>query len=319
MHPEYELKIGFETFTSKNSEVPSLEIRRKMGLPIDSLEVTLVSRKSYSFKKDDDIAVKLGYDSKVVPVFSGLVDEFEIGISKVRLYGAGKSVKLLNMKINRVYQNQTAGDIVRSLSQDAGLKVKDCDDGIKFPYYVIDERYNAYEHLLKIADRCDFDVYITEEGELVFKRYAGKKKHTLEYGKDVIKAEFLNSPKLYQGTAVYGESPSSSKGANTYHWLTKKEVKGSAGSGVLLAIHDVAIKTQDDAGKVSQAVQSRLEYTSSLMVDTVGDPEIRLGDAIVLKGFISNSMKGEYEINGLEHCLSKASGFTSRIFCRRKR
>lgn len=316
MRPNYQVALGSEKFSPKNGrDVISIKVIRSIGLPTDSCEVFLVGRKDYSFKRDDQVKVQLGYDEELVPVFSGFVDNIEHGISKARLTALGPTVSLLRLRLDRVFLNQTAGEIVGNLAQEVNVKVKEASDGISLPMYVVDYAANAYEHILRLAERCNFDVYITDDEQLVFKEWNGGKKHSFEYGKEIIRVEKLDFYPLYVGARIYGESPASVKGSDTFHWLTKQEVKGEAGSGVALSIHDPAIKDKETAENVAKAKLNKLEYTFAAVVETVGKPEIRLGDTIALEGMPSSAIQGELEVRGIEHYLSKVKGFTTRINC----
>jgi len=316
MRPNYLIDIGSEKFSSENgSDVISIKVTRSIGLPADGCEVFLVGRKDYSFKKDDQVKVQLGYDEESVPVFSGFVDNIEHEIAMVRLTALGLAVGLLRLRLDRVYLNQTAGKIVGDLAQEVNLKVKEASDGISLPMYVVDYAANAYEHILRLAERCNFDVYITDDEQLVFKKWNGGKKHSLEYGKDVIRVEESDFSPLYMSARVYGESPASVKGSDTFHWLTKQEVKGEAGSGVAFFIHDPALKDAETAETVAKAKLNKLEYTFAAVVETVGNPEIKLGDTVVLEGMPSSAVGGELEVRSVEHYLSKIKGFTTRVNC----
>jgi len=320
MRPSYQVNIGSESFASEDGgDVVSIKVILGIGLPTDSCEVLLVGGKEYSFKKDDQVKVQLGYDNDLMPVFSGFVDNIEHEISTVRLTALGLTVGLLRLRLNRVYLNQTAGQIVSNLAQEANLKVKEASDGINLPMYVIDDAASAFEHVLRLAERCNFDAYITDDEQLVFREWNGGAKHSIKYGKEIISAEGLDLSPLYVNARVYGESPASVKGSETFHWLTKQEVKGETGSGAVLPVHDPVIKDKETAETVAKAKLSRLKYTFAAVVETVGKPEIKLGDTIAVEGLPNSTIQGELEVRGVEHYLSKGKGFTTRINCWMKR
>jgi len=316
MRPNYLIEIGSEKFSLEDgSDVVSVKVIRNIGLPTDSCEVFLVGKKDYSFKRDDQVRVQLGYDEKLVPVLSGFVDNIEHGITTVRLTALGPAVDLLRLRLDRVYLNQTAGKIVSNLAQEVDLKIKEVSDGINLPMYVVDYAANAYEHILRLAERCNFDAYITDDERLVFKEWNGGERHRLEYGKEIIRVEELDFSPLYVGARVYGESPASIRGSDTFHWLTKQEVKGEAGRDVALSMHDPAIKDKETAETVAKAKLYKLKYTFAVVVETVGKPEIKLGDTLALTGIPGSAINGELEVRGIEHYLSKVKGFTTRINC----
>jgi phage protein D len=320
LRPTYQVNIGSETFsTDKGDGIVSIHVIRNVGLPTDSCEVFLVGSNEYKFERDDEVKVKLGYDQEIVSVFSGFIDKIEQGISLVRLTALGPALGLLRLRINRVYLNQTAGKIVQDLAQEASLKVSEASDGINLPMYVVDDAASAYEHILRLAGRCNFDVYMTPDDELMFKKWNGNKTHTLEYGKNLISIEEQDFVPLYASTRVYGESPASVKGAETSHWLTKQEIKSEAGSGDVLAIADAAIRDTETAETVAKARLNKLKYTFAAVVETVGNPDIKVGNNVTLEGMPNSAVSGELEVRGVEHYLSKTKGFTTRIDCWTKR
>jgi phage protein D len=316
MRPTYQIIVGSTSLsTDSGNDVVSIHVIRSVGLPTDSCEVFVVGSKGYAFERDAEVEVKLGYDEELVSVFSGFVDEVEYGISLVRLTALGHALGLLRLRVNRVYLNQTAGKIVQDLAQEASLKVAEASDGINLPMYVVDDAASAYEHVLRLADRCDFIVYITEDKELVFKEWSGSKTHTLEYGKNLIRVEEQDFVPLYASTRVHGESPASVKGAETSHWLTKQEIKSEAGSGGVLAIADAAIRDTETAETVAKARLNKLKYTFAAVVETVGNPDIKVGNNVTLEGVPNSAVSGELEVRGVEHYLSKTKGFTTKIDC----
>jgi phage protein D len=311
MHPSFLINLGkTELSSEKKSGVVSLRVARSIGLPIDLCEIFLDNTEEH-FEKGEALKVQLGYDKKLETVFSGSVVEVEDRLSGVmKITALGPASRLLLLRLNRVYLSQTAGKIVRDLAGEVKLKVKTASDGINLPAFVIDEATNAFEHILKLAERCNFDVYVTEDEELIFKERGGGKNTMLRFGKDIIRYEEFSFSPLYTSAKIYGESPSSIKGTDTSHWLTKQEVKGEAGSGAPLLILDPAVKDKKTAESVAKARMERLKYSKGALFVTVGKPEIKLGDTVS-----SDRTTGDLEVRSIEHCLSKIKGFTTAINC----
>jgi len=316
MRPNYEVTVGSKKFSRETGpELVSLRVFRNVGLPTDSAELFLIGSNSYSFKKGDDTKIKLGYDDKTEPVFRGAVENINQELNTVRITALGSGAKLLRLRLNRIYLSQTVGQIVKNIAQEAKIQVKTASDGITVPIYTITDKMNGYEHILRLAERCNFDAYFTEDEQLVFKEWGKSKNHPIKYGHEIIRLEAFDYSPLYKSTEVYGESPSSIKGSDTYHWLTKKEVKGEAGSGEVLSVHDPAIRDQKTAETVAKARMEKLKYTLGLVVDTVGKPAIKLGDTVTFENAPYSGLKGTLEVRSLEHNLSKDRGFMSIVTC----
>jgi phage protein D len=316
MRPNYLITVGSEEFSfEKEPKVISVKVTRNMGLPTDSCEVYLIGGEDYSFEKADAVKIKLGYDAEMELVFSGLLENINYEVNKVRVNALGFGVELLRLRFNRVYLNQTAGKIAKDIAQEASITIGETSDGISFPTYVVDDATDAYEHVLKLAERCNFEVYFTEDEKLVFKEAGGGKNHSLQYGKEIIRLAAFDFSPLCTGANIFGESPSSVKGTDTYHWLTKQEVKGEAGTGTVLTIHDPAIRDKKTAETVAKARMEKLGYTFGLAVETVGKPQIKLGDTVTLENIPNPALTGQLQVRSFEHYLSKNKGFTTVISC----
>jgi hypothetical protein len=312
--PSYKVKLGSDRFISGDeSKVVSIRVLRSIGLPTDSCEVFLVGKRSYSFNKGDEAKILLGYGEKTESVFSGLIEQIVRDQSLVKISAIGPALSLLRLRVNRVYLSQSAGKIVSSLAQEAKLQVKMASDGINLPTYVIDDATNAYEHVLKLADRCNFNVFINEEDQLVFEAPSEGKNYPLYFGKEIIKIDALDFSPLFAGSRIWGESPSSIKGSDTSHWLTKQEVKGEAGDEPVMSLQDPAVKDNKTAETVAKSKTSKLNITQGVVVDVVGKPEIKLGESISPKNVPISDLKSPLEIRSFEHYLSKNKGFTTTI------
>jgi prophage tail gpP-like protein len=315
LKPAYKIQIGPETFEpAATSEVISVRVSLDMDTPADSFEIEFgVSNRSSRIHEGDDASIQLGYEGHLVDVFKGAVDSVEPGISGIRVTGLNFMSKLLELRVNQVYENQTAGGIVSDLANKAGIRTEEILDGISFPMYVVDDGKNAYEHIRDLAEKCGFDVYMSSENKLVFKKYERREPHVLEYGKDIVQADLNEEKPLVAGVVVQGESPSSFKGADTSHWLTKRQVEGVSGSGAHLLIQDPTVKDKDTAEKVATAWLDALTRTLSGIVKAIGKAEVKLGDTVELKGMRNSKMNGEFQVRSVEQFLSKTEGFTTLI------
>ena len=315
LKPAYKIQIGPETFEpAATSEIISVHVSLDMDTPADSFEIEFgVSNRSSRIHEGDDASIQLGYEGHLVDVFKGAVDNVEPGISGIRVTGLNFVSKLLEQRVNQVYENQTAGGIVSDLANKAGVRTEEVSDGISFPMYVVDDSKNAYDHIRDLAEKCGFDVYITSENKLVFNKYERGEPHVLEYGKDIVQADLAEEKPLVAGVVVQGESPSSFKGADTSHWLTKRQVEGVSGSGARLLIQDPTVRDKDTAEKVAKAKLEALMRSLSGTAKIVGKAEVKLGDTIELKGMRNSKMNGEFQVRSVEHFLSKTEGFTTLI------
>jgi hypothetical protein len=52
-----------------------------------------------------------------------------------------------------------------------------------------------------------------------------------------------------------------------------------------------------------------------LAVETVGKPQVKLGDTVTLEDIPNSALRGHLEVRGYEHYLSKDQGFTTIFSC----
>ncbi len=320
LRPAFSIKIGSEKLTQDSGDIISISVKRSMGLPIDSCELVFAKGQEVDPDLKTQVDVDLGYDDRLNTVFAGSVDRVEYGIKNQKVTALGPSAALLRKKISRVYSNQTAGKIVKDLAKEAEVKVGEASDGISFPTYSIDDKVNTYKHILKLAGKCNFDVYSNEQRQLIFRAWSDGKRHSLEYGKDIISATALDTSPRYASASVRGESPSSSKGSDTATWLTKQLIKATADwkIGNPLILDDPTIKDTRTAQSVAKAKIERVKYNIKVTADAVGRSEVKLGDVVEIKEVPRSSINGEMQVTAVEHYLSKTKGFQTTVTGRRK-
>jgi len=317
LKPGYIVKIGSETFQPSTRNVIGIRVNLNIDAYVNDFEILFTSsNKVIKIKRGDDVSIQLGYNDNLIDVFKGTVDDIEHEFSRVRVTGFNFASRLVNLRVNQVYENQSAGKIVSDLAGKANIKVEDVSDGINFSVYVVDDCKTVFEHIRDLAERCGFDVYLNVDNKLIFKKYERKEPHVLEYGKNIVEIEVYDYKPIYTGVTVHGESPASYKGADTSHWLTKKKVEGVAGSDRVLPIFDPAIRDKDTAESVAK---NRLEIMSksiSGVVKVIGNAEIKLGDTIEIKGVPNGKVNGEFQVRAVEHILNKVDGFITYVYWR---
>ena len=315
LKPVFKIKIGSETYEpGSQSPVLSINVDLNMDIPADSFEAILgVDDNTLKIKEGDDAIVELGYEGELKKVFTGSVDNVIPALSTLRVKGLNYASKLLELRMNKVFEKQTAGKIVSDIAKAAGVKEDTVKPGISFPYYVIDDSKNSYEHIKLLSMLSGFDVFMTNENKLVFNLQEKKDTHTLEYGVNIIEADYDEDRPMINFVNVQGESPSSFKGADTSHWLTKKSVDGQSGSGSGLLIKNPAIRDKDTSAKVAKSILDEILRSLSGTLKTVGNADVKLNDTIQVKGMSNSKMNGEFQVRSVEHHMSKSKGFTTTI------
>jgi phage protein D len=297
--------------------VHEISVKLSMDTPADTCRVGLgLSSRLSKVKLLDPFTISLGYNSPTI-VFTGVVDSLHSEFRAVRVQGLSPMLKLLKQRISQIYLNQNAGDIVKDICSKAGVTVGKIDDGISLPSLSVSRDVPSYDYVRELAERSGFDVYINTDGELIFKEFDSDNVHELEYANQVINVdtEQYHPP---DAVKVYGESPASSTGSDTSHWLTKDKMEGTAGNGDGLIIYDAAIRDKATADAVAKAHLAKARHTHWVSILALGNPEVKLGDSVSLKGFDQDILKGEFKVRNVDHHLSKRRGFTTRLRCSRE-
>lgn len=325
--PAYRLTIGKQSIDTVHqplgSTVVNLCVKLDMETPADSFVLVLGQVAGLTPARNDAATVELGYtdNNQMLQVMAGTVIEIAPNLKTKRVIGYTAAEILLRSFLDETYESRTAGAIVRDLAGRAKVAIGNVEDGIEFPAYVIDGRRNFYLHMRDLAELCGFDLYFNSEDKLVFEKFIkGNAVHSFQYAKHILEADLLNTPPFAGTVEAWGESPTGSKGADAWAWLTKNfsSSKGDAGSGKpKLLLERVALRTKAAAQSAAAADETRIRRrTSCGRLLSLGHPEVKLGDAIQIQGAPASSMNKQFQVRSVLHRITKTGGFTTEIgFC----
>jgi hypothetical protein len=324
-YPSFEITVGSKTFTPSSTKI--FDVRVKCGLcpKVDTLELIFTrDDETEKVQMGENVIVKAGYEDKLQTVFSGIVDSIEKSFRQIRVQALNRALHFTIFRLNRVYLSQTAGkivsDILDSLNKrlvekgEEPLKYEKIMDGIMFPYYVIGENICAYEHIARLAEKSNYICYTTPEGLLNFKEYERREPYTLKYGENIIEVSMVKLFNPIGGVTVYGESPSSWAGRETFHWLSKKDYSGTSGKGVHeLILKDPSIKDTDTVSTVAENIYSRRKRDFMTFLRILGEPKIKVGDTVKVENVLGSQEPIELQVVEVEHHLNFGEGFTTLV------
>ena len=322
LHPIFKVQVGSSSsLEAQGSEVIDIAIRASMDSAPGHFESSVkLGEKAAGLSKDERVIVSLGYEKNdqrdYTVVFTGKVDSISSTGPKVMVMSP--LTKLYNLRADRFYNSQYAGDIVKDLAKEAQIQVDTVSDGIKFPSFVVNRHKTAFEHISDLAKLCGFDFYTTNEGKIMFKEYKPSlSPHSLEYGKNILEIQLVDHTPVADSVRVTGSSPAGSKGEDKHFWLTKKNVEDKAGSGSnQILIQNMAIKDAATAKAVAEAAQKRLKASTTVNVKVLGNEKIMLGDTVKIQNVPQSSLNGEFQVREIEHVFASAEGFTTTLTCK---
>jgi phage protein D len=322
--PAYRLVIGDRkvdtTDEPRASTLERLVVQLDLDAPADSVDFRFGNVDGLKPEPDDDATVDLGYAEQpsLTLVFTGGVASVEPGLISTSVLAISPAQKLLEHRVDETFLNMTAGDIARKLAEDAGLTVTRADPGTTFPAYVVDGRRPVYTHLRDLADLCGFVVLVNENGELVFRPIDQPAAiHVFEFAKHIVELEVQRGDPEAASVDVRGESPGTSRGEESWAWLTKDSsgARGTAGSGApVKLVERPVLRTADATQRAADAAFASLTSRATRgRLRTFGRPEIRLGDSIRVKGVPDDRLNGDFHVRAVRHSIDKRTGFRTEV------
>jgi len=315
--PNYNIRIGSLTIDSRQLSAGAYPVEIVVDLRINRVNTARLALYVVAGAPapGDPIEIELGVDT-LQTVFTGSVQEVTKGLPTCTVYGRSSLATLVDTRVNKLYEKQKGGDIVADAAQLAGVGTASIESGLEYPVYVLGADRPLFEHILDLARHNGFDCYADRTDKMVWAGYAASAVHSFQFGVNIIEINLWEDTVSIGGVEVYGESPASlGQGAEASTWLTKQEVKGSAGStsGQILRISQPALKDVDSASQAAQAIFEKMPKPKSGWLRGLGRAEAGLGEAVRISDLPDRSLDGTYKITGIRHVLSKVNGFTTTI------
>lgn len=141
--------------------------------------------------------------------------------------------------------------------------------------------------------------------------------HTFHYGIDILDLYLFNHQPTSDQIRIYGESPASNQGTDTWHWLAKdlQPFRGEVGEGgKILSIQDGTIKTKDAADRFATAKLGAIKDQATRgKLKILGNPTVKLGDAIEIKSAPKPELNGLFKVTSVRHIFNKRDGYLTFI------
>ena len=205
--------------------VASIAIDAGLAPSVDAVTIHLsAGETSPPVALDDEGSVSLGYeDGSTELAFTGKIDSLRHSIvGATSITAANGGVRLSRLRVNQSYEKQTAGDIVKDLAGRVEVETDSVEDGVDLPFYVIDDRRNAYQHIAALARKSGYLAFFTPESKLNFMPFvAGEPLQKFKYGEDILSLEVTDAAQMMGEVKITGEGAAGSKGGDAWSWLVK--------------------------------------------------------------------------------------------------
>lgn len=321
--PRCEVRFGGSSADEWAQALVAFSVESGAAPWVDAATVYVASARGPASAPGDAGGIKAGYaDASSDAIFTGSVETVRHGLDGVTRVGAATgAAALARLRINQGYEQQTAGDIVRNLASQVSVETDAVEDGASYPFYALDDRRSAWDHVAALARSHGFRAFFSPDGKLNFKPVeAGQPVQTFTYGEDVLALELTSAVPAAGGVTVIGEGAAGSNGADAWSWLLKDASPATAQAGdgappILRA--DASLRSADAARSAAEAVVAAVRgATLSGWLLTAGAPAVAAGSTIEIAGAPQQALNGVCLVDRVVHRFAKSGGFTTRIFFR---
>ncbi|MDQ4043678.1 MAG: contractile injection system protein, VgrG/Pvc8 family [Actinomycetota bacterium] len=317
--PVFEVSFGSGSPDDWGQNVASVTVQAGLTPSVGVVEVYLDGGdQAPATAVGDSGSVSFGYEDGIAElIFTGQVEEVCQDVrGGTRVTASDGGAVLSTQRINQSYEQQKAGDIVSDLAGRAGVGTDTVEDGVEFPFYVVDDRRSAYRHIAALARRSGYLAYFTPENKLNFAPFASSQPvQTFSYGEVIISLRTTKIAAVVGAVTTVGEGAAGSQGQEAWSWLVKdpSSVTSSAGSdGAERQIQDASLRSADAARSAAEGIANatdRTGLTGELLVP--GSPAVVVGSVVEIVDAPQDALNGLYLVTGVRHRFSKAKGFTS--------
>jgi len=269
-------------------------------------------------KENDAIAIQLTAGALTGTVMTAAVQSIASSFGLTQITGKTGIQKMTETCLNQVYENQTFSQVVKDLAGQAGVAAGTIETGGTYPYLVVHESENLYEMIRRLATGEGMDLYFDTENKLNIKKFnKTSADHTLCYGIDILDLRVFKRAMTKEHLRVYGESPASNQGPDTWHWIAKdlSPYAGEVGEGVkTLGLHSGTVKTKDAADTLTASKYGAIKDNSAWgRLKILGNPKVKPGDAMEIKNVEKPGMNGLFKVTSVRHVLNKQEGYLTYV------
>jgi phage protein D len=314
------LGIDLGTADAWQDHLVSLSVETGLAPFVDMAEfVVATGSQAPSVAVGDAGTISLGYtDDAARLVFTGQVERVRHGMGAIAMMATNGGAQLARLRINQSYEQQSAGELVTALAAQAGVDTDTVEDGIDFPFYVVDDGYSAYQQVAQLARKSDYAAWFTPAGKLNFAPLAeGDPVATFTYGENILALRTDEATLPLGAATAVGEGAAGSQGASAWSWLVKDPapVTGNAGSGTpKRLLQNAALRNSDAVQRAANAASNaagRWQIRGRLLAP--GAPSVIPGSTITIASAPQAVANGNFLVQRVRHHLSKEAGFTTLV------
>ena len=290
----------------------------EVGLGGSQAQAFTVQVRGNAIQHGDTMTVELTVDDTATTIFTAEVSSIKSSLGQTIIIGTTGKRKLANARLNQTYSNQSLDQIAKDLAGQVAVTTGDIQTGSSYSYFVVHDSKSVLKQLQELAFRDGMDLYCDADNKLVLKKFQkSSADHTFNYGIHVLDLQLWNHEASSEHFKVYGESPASNQGTDTWHWFAKdlSPFTGESGGGQkLLTVQDSAAKTKDAADNLATAKSGAItDRMAQGRLKLLGNPLVKLGDAIEIKDAPKPELNGLFKVTSVRHVLNKRQGYLTFV------
>ena len=319
--PAFEVSFGSGSTDDWARSLAEISVEAGLAPAVDAATVVLSARADAPpVALADTGSVSLGFgDDTTVGVFTGSVRAVTRTVAgRTRVVASNGAAVLASFRLDQGYEQQSAGAIVQDLASRVAVEAGSVDDGPQLPYYVVDSRSSAWDHVARLAELAGFEAWFDADGSLHFGPFqAGSPAQTFTYGQDVLVLDAVEAPPAAGAVTVVGDGAAGSNGSDAWSWNLKdaSQLKGAAGSGdPALLVQLGAVRSADAASAAAAGIAAKAKLgglTARLVVP--GAPKAAVGSTVAVANAPDSTLNGSWLVRATRHRLVKSRGYTTLL------
>lgn len=318
-----------------SAQARALQVERGMGGVGRAILDMVVGADGAAPAPGDPVTVTLDGGGGEAKVFTGEVFSVQARADGLRVIATDALATLGRAELARVWEDKTAGAIVKDLISAAGLSAGEVEDGPNLSGYVVMRGPRSLRQIERLGALTGCDVWTSGDGKVCFAGPATPGAAVLaEWGKTLLSLDVQATTPRQDGAELYAEGAAGAQGADKAHWLVadlaanqgaaKVAAGGQATPG---AAGDAsrhgglgALRAAADA-KTAALGQARWLAQRGVMgwVELLGDPKVEPGDTLTVMGLPQkHPASGVFPAAGarvrrVTHRFDLQRGFTTRV------
>lgn len=211
LEPSYAITLGDQRWTE---QALALDVRLRAAPVVDVASVRLPAAAPVRCATGDPVVVELDGGEGGETVFTGTVRAIRRTPAATIVTALNGGGLLAAYRPAATYEQVTAGTVIRTLCDDAGVQAGDVDDGVALAFYVADPARTALDHVARLAawggalarvsadDRLDATVVNAVQADVA-----------LRYGRELLDLEQVEAASSIDAFVVAGEAGAGSTSA----------------------------------------------------------------------------------------------------------